>query len=113
VDAFDFYILAGYYGFDIWTYFISGGVIGTQTVYNLPAGASTTLTFTWDTAGVPYGKYTISGYAVPILYVEEDRADNNLGDGLVLVTIPGDVNGDGEVNPDDFNIFAGKYGKTI
>ena len=82
------------YGSDIWTYFISGGVIGTQTVNNLPPGSSIIVIFTWDTTGCAYGSYTVGGYATPIFWFETDRADNNYGDGKVLVTIPGDVNGD-------------------
>jgi len=103
--------LSGWYGLEIWTYFISGSVIGNQTVYNLPPGASTVLTFTWNTTGVPYGNYTISAYAVPILCEETDRADNNYNmDDIVLVTIAGDLDGDGDVDSYDFYLFSAKYG---
>ena len=123
-------------GLDIWTYFINGGVIGTQGVWNLPAGNQLTLTFTWNTAGIAYGNYNISAYAVPILCEEVDRADNNYEDGIVMVTIPGDVNGDrivdifdivyisvgynantdincdGKVNIDDIDIASAHWGET-
>jgi hypothetical protein len=65
---------------------------GTQTV-TLESGASTTITFTWNTAGYAKGNYTISAYAWPVLG-ETDTEDNTLTDGIVTVTIPGDVDGD-------------------
>ena len=101
VDIFDRMILQFNYGLDIWTHFISGAVIETQTIVNLPSGASTTRTFVWNTIGVPYGNYTISAYAVPILCEEVDRADNNYGDDIIVVTIPGDVDGDRDVDISD------------
>jgi len=113
VDINDAMIYVVNSGLEIWTYFISGGVIETQPVNNLSPGNSTPLTFTWNTTDVPYGNYTISAYAVPILCEETDRADNNYGEGTVLGTIPGDLDGDGDVDPDDFNIFAGAYGTSV
>ena len=63
----------------------------------LHAGTSTIITFTWNTTGVPYGNYTITANTT-ILQGETDTADNTFTDGMVLVTIPGDVNGDGVVD---------------
>ena len=97
VDVLDLMIVSINYGKDIWAQFISGAVIETQPVNNLSPGSSNTLTLTWNTTGVPYDNYTISAYAVPILCVEKERADNNYGDGIVLVSIAGDIWGD----PDD------------
>jgi PKD repeat protein len=57
----------------------------------------TTIIFTWETTGVTYGNYTISAHAAPVPS-ETDVSDNALTDGTVLVTIPGDVNGDRKVN---------------
>jgi hypothetical protein len=67
----------------------TGFAIGTQTV-TLESGASTTLTFTWNTTGFDKGNYTISAYAWPVPG-ETDIEDNTLTDGWVIVTIPGDV----------------------
>jgi hypothetical protein len=67
----------------------TGFAIGTQTV-TLESGASTTLTFTWNTAGFDKGNYTISAYAWPVPG-ETAIEDNTLTDGWVIVTIPGDV----------------------
>jgi len=98
-------------GLDIWTYFLIGGLIGKQTVYNLHAcyADSTTIIFTWDTTGVPYSNYTISAYAVPILSEEADKIDNNYGDGKVLVTIPGDCNGDKTVDIFDIGTISSHW----
>jgi len=68
-------------------------VIGTLTNTTLTRGSSTTITFTWSTTGFAKGNYTISAYAAPVLG-ETDTADNTLIGGWVLVTAPGDVNGD-------------------
>jgi len=76
--------------------------IETKTA-TLGNGNSTISSFTWDTTTVPYGNYTISAYANP-LPGEVDTADNTYTDGTVLVTVPGDVNGDRIV--DIFDIGA-------
>jgi len=66
--------------------------IATQII-TLTGGNSTTLTFTWNTSGFVKGNYTITAEATQFPY-ETDTTDNTLTDGTVLVTIPGDVNGD-------------------
>jgi len=71
-------------------------IIGTQLV-TLARGNSTTLIFTWNTIGVPYGNYTINANAT-IVPGETDTTDNNKTDGWVVVTRKGDVNGDGSTN---------------
>jgi parallel beta-helix repeat protein len=76
--------------------------ITTQTV-TLTIGNSATVTFTWNTTGFAKGNYTISAYAWPVpgeTYTE----DNTLTDGWVIVTIPGDVNGDHVVDISDLVI---------
>jgi PKD repeat protein len=110
VDINDLSICAHNNGLEIWTYTISGGVIGTLPVINLAAGNTQTLAFAWDTSGMPYGNYVTCSYAVPILGKEVDRADNTFVDGAILVTIPGDIDGDKDVDGIDFGIFAPCYG---
>ena len=61
-------------------------VIGKQEV-TLTSGVSTTITYVWDTTGVPYGNYTISAGATPVLS-ETDTADNLFTDGKILVYSP-------------------------
>jgi general secretion pathway protein D len=74
--------------------------IGTLPVNNLPPSDQTTLTFVWNTTGFAKGNYTIKAKA-DIVPSETDTADNTHTDGTVLVTIPGDVNGDRKVNMKD------------
>jgi len=85
--------------------------IGRQTV-TLTRGNSTTITFTWDTSGFVNGNYTISAYAWPVPD-ETDTTDNNCTDGTVLVTLPGDVNGDKKVDGKDNALMAKYFGKRI
>jgi len=72
---------------------------------------STTITFTWNTTDFAYGNYTISAVADTVPS-ETYTTDNTLTDGWVVVTIPGDVDGDGDVEPDDFALFARAYGTS-
>jgi len=96
--------------FDV-TCFANTTIIGTQTVTDLAIDESVTLTFAWDTAGIPYGNYTINAVADTIPE-ETDTADNSHDDGTVLVTIAGDVNGDKTVNTLDLSILSQAYGSS-
>jgi len=87
-------------------------IIGTQIVYSLINGTSAIITFTWNTAGLTLGNYTISANAEPVPG-EIDTTDNTLADGWVLVTIPGDVNGDFKCEGKDIAIIAKAYGSLI
>jgi subtilase family serine protease len=78
----------------------------------LSSGTSTTLTFTWNTTGSDYGNYTISGYAWPV-HGETSLSDNTFKDGWVLVTIPGDINGDRKVDLKDVFAVGKAYGSVI
>lgn len=82
--------------FDVNVYYDST-LIDTQESVFLDVGANTTLEFTWDTTGVAKGNYAISAYATPVPG-ETITDDNTHIDGTLLVTIPGDVNGDRIVN---------------
>jgi hypothetical protein len=55
-----------------------------------------------------HGNYNISASAEPVLR-ETDTADNNFTAGMVQVTIPGDINGDGTVSLADLVILATAY----
>lgn len=61
--------------------------IETKTVTGLGSGASETLTFTWDTSGVPEGTYDISAEAD--VENEGNPADNVFVDGSVTVKASG------------------------
>jgi hypothetical protein len=82
--------------------------LGTQTVIELAPGTNTTLTFTWNTTGVPYGNYTISAYSDPVQ--GETYTIDNTYTGWVVVSIPGDVDGSFEVNFEDLFNLADAYG---
>jgi len=72
---------------------------------------STTIVFNWDTTGFAYGNYTISVCATPIVG-ESDISDNTYMGGTVLVTIPGDVTGDRNVDASDLYALSKAYGST-
>jgi hypothetical protein len=70
---------------------------------------STTITFTWNTTGFVKGNYTLWAYAEPV-QGETDTEDNTLTDGIVIVTIPGDVDGDHWVFLYDAVKLLSRYG---
>ena len=74
--------------------------IETKTV-TLTSGNSTVITFTWNTAGVAKGVYTISAYATPVSG-ETDTENNAYTDGWVIVTWLGDFDRDGDIDRVDF-----------
>lgn len=82
--------------------------ITTQAI-TLTTGNSTTITFRWNTTGFAKGNYTIWAYAWPISG-ETNTADNSFTGGLVLVTIPGDVDGNFKVDMDDIVLLCGSFG---
>jgi len=79
--------------------------IATQTI-TLTSLNSTTITFTWNTTGFAKGNYTISAYAWPV-QGETHTEDNTVTDGWVIVTIPGDVNGNHLADISDLVITVG------
>jgi nitrous oxidase accessory protein len=91
----------------------NGTNIETKQVTNLAAGATQNITFTWNTAGIETGTYTIS--ATASLVTDELNTDNNnRTDGTVTVEapIPGDTNGDGVVNEQDLIALAQAFSTT-
>ena len=62
--------------FDVTCYYDSVE-IGTQRVENLAPGATTTVTFTWDTNGVPLNGYMITAWADSGMEIVEIDEDNN------------------------------------
>jgi hypothetical protein len=81
------------------TLYANTGVISTKSV-SLAKGASVLLTFKWVTTGWSKSSYTIKAVAQTVPS-ETDTGDNILSDGTVLVSIPGDVNGDKRVDSTD------------
>ena len=69
----------------------------------LSSGASTILTFNWDTSGFVKGNYNMSAYAWPV-QGETDLADNTFINGVVLISCIGDVNGDRMTDVTDYQM---------
>jgi len=70
--------------------------VGTQIVF-LNSGYYATTSFIWNTTGFSKGNYTTSAYT-SLVTGETDTTDNTNIDGIVTVTIPGDVDGDFDVD---------------
>ena len=87
-------------------------LIDTVTSITLPSGTFTTILFTWDTTSVAMGNYTITVEATPVPG-ETDITDNILPDCTVMVTVPGDVSGDGKVRIDDVLAVALAFGLDL
>jgi parallel beta-helix repeat protein len=83
-------------------------IIQTKTL-TLAGRNSTIITFAWNTTDFVKGNYTIWAYAWPV-EGETATSDNLLEDGWVLVSIPGDVNGDRKVDLKDVYAVAKAYG---
>lgn len=83
--------------------------ISTQMVTDLYPSSSTTLTFTWDTTDFSPDFYVISASATQA-FGESDFADNSLTDGMVQITIPGDVDRDNDVDIADLSFIARALG---
>lgn len=85
----------------------------TTTIKNrqvvLGPGESTELLIDWNTTGYDKSNYTISAFITPIPY-EMSLDDNNVTDGWTLVTIPGDVDADRDVDIFDLVAIGGIIG---
>lgn len=90
------------------TVYANQTIIATLVNTTLASGIFTDITFTWDTTGLDYGNYTLSAYAWPVPS-EINTSDNTYLGGTVLVTIPGDINGDFTVDIFDAIKLAGVY----
>jgi parallel beta-helix repeat protein len=88
------------------TAYANATTITTLMSISLTGRNSSTLTFIWNTTGFAKGNYTISAYAWPVLG-EIDNTDNTFTDGWVIVTIPGDVNGNHLADISDLVITVG------
>jgi len=83
-------------------------IIAQLTNIFLTSRHSTTITFTWETNGFAKGNYNIRVFATPVLG-EVNTNDNNREGGTVMVTIPGDINGDKTVNVLDLYALGKVY----
>jgi len=92
------------------TVYANTTVIGTEEI-TLDSKNTTFTIFSWNTTGMDYGNYTISAVADTVPD-EIDTSDNIYINGVALVTITGDIDGDGDVDRYDFGIFAQVYGTS-
>jgi hypothetical protein len=74
----------------------------------LTSGNFANMTFAWNTTGFAYGSYNISAYAWPVPG-ETNTTNNNCTDGIVKVTIPGDISGDFRCDLSDLTLLAKAY----
>ena len=91
--------------FEVYVY-ANTTIIQTKTI-TLTSTSSTSLTFTWNTTGFVKGNYTIK--AEVSFYGDIDIADNTFTDDVVTVTIPGDSDGDYDVDSADLFRLAPAY----
>lgn len=84
-------------------------IIDMLTDMILTSGNSTTIGFAWNTTA--FGNYTISAFASPVPG-EIDVIDNTFVGSWVIVTMPGDVDGDNDVDIFDIFAIAGSYGAS-
>jgi outer membrane protein assembly factor BamB len=87
-------------------------MVDSVTDITLARGNSKIITFTWNTTGFAKGNYTVSANAT-IIPGETDIADNTLKDGLISVSIPGDINGDTYVNAKDAVILGVAFSSHV
>jgi hypothetical protein len=93
------------------TLYVDTTAIQTENI-TLQGRNSAIIVFLWNTTGFALGNYTISAYAWPVLN-ETSTADNNVTDGWILVTIPGDVDGNFKVDMGDISVLCDGFGSTI
>jgi len=90
--------------------YVNSTLVGSETT-SISPGQITPLYFTWNTLNVISGRYTIIANA-SIVQNETDIADNINVD-TVIVTIPGDVDGDGDVDASDLYDLSMAYGSEL
>jgi PKD repeat protein len=92
------------------TLYANSTIIQTTPI-SLPVGNSTSTIFLWNTTGWSKGTYTLRVEADPVPG-ETDTADNTLLDGQVFITLPGDVDGDRDVDIFDIVRMSNAYGTS-
>ncbi len=90
------------------TVYVNSTIIGTQNV-TMPGRSEQPVLFMWNTTDFSVGSYNISAYAWPVLG-DNDTLDNAVTGIFVAVMIPGDVDGDNDVDIFDIVRMASVYG---
>lgn len=86
----------------------NGTVLDTRQLI-LQVGNTTSFIIPWGTYAESLGNYTITSYAEPV-NGEVNLDDNTLTAGSIFITIPGDVDGDCDVDIYDIVLMGGAYG---
>jgi len=86
----------------------ANGTLTANVTITLDRGGSDSVTIIWNTTGLAKGSYLMTGYVSPVPG-EVDLADNMLVEGWMLVSIPGDVDGDRDVDIFDIVAIAVSY----
>jgi hypothetical protein len=92
------------------TAYLNTTLVGTQMI-TLASAKEAELLFDNSTVNMTKGKYNVSASAGPVSG-ETNTSDNSRVDGLVIITIPGDLNGDGSVDIYDAIILAKAFDST-
>jgi serine protease AprX len=74
----------------------------------LPSKLASTFAIEWNTTSYAKGNYTLTGLAEPVSG-ETNTQDNACTGGIVMVTVLGDINGDGRVNMADIGKMCRAY----
>ena len=94
------------------TVYANNTAITTISVSSLAGLSEEIHTVTWNTAAFTEGNYTIS-VNVTTIAGETNTLDNFMSDGEIRVTMPGDVDGDFDVDIFDIVKIAGSYGTQV
>jgi hypothetical protein len=90
----------------------ANGTFATRKQFTLEQASEITSAIVWNTNGWGFGNRTILA-AADIVPGETITSDNTLADGWVVVTIPGDIDGNFKVNLSDLVLLAQAYGSRL
>jgi hypothetical protein len=90
------------------TVYCSSTPIATMMDISLTSHTNITITFIWNITDFAKGNYTLWAYAQPVQN-EKETTNNTFTDGWVVVTIPGDINGDFKVDIKDLVLVIKHY----
>lgn len=90
----------------------ANGTLAASKIATLNSESSVVVTLSWNTSGFTKGNYEMSAVVEPVLY-ETNTTDNSRTDGMVILTIAGDVNGNWKVDGKDIAWLAKCYNSII
>lgn len=87
----------------------ANGTVVNQTLVSLASLSQATVTIPWNTSGFNLGNYKISASA-DIGPADANTSNNNMADGIVLVTLVGDVDGNRMTRVADILYTTNRFG---